>query len=142
MITPVLIRISANDLLLLNQLFTPEEAKGSLFDMALFKAPRVDGLHAGFYQKVWETIGDSLCKCTLQFFTSGILPEGINGAMLIILPKVRYPEQLSRLRPISLYNVSYKVITKTLPNRLKKIITNVVALNQSSFVSGPQIVDR
>ena len=57
----------------LQQPFTKEEIKKSLFDMAPFKSPGKDGLHAGFFQKSWETIGNSLCEHVLNFLNTGTL---------------------------------------------------------------------
>ena len=51
-------------------------------------------------------------------------------------------ECLAQLMSISLCNVGYKVITKTMTNRLKDIMASVIAPNQSSFVPGRQITDN
>ena len=37
-----------------------EEIKRAMFEMAPFKAPGVDGLHAGFYQNLWDIVDDSV----------------------------------------------------------------------------------
>lgn len=52
------------------------------------------------------------------------------------------PEKPNQFRPISLCNVSYKIITKTMTNRLKEMMKEVVGPNQSSFVPGRQITDN
>ena len=40
--------------------FMKDEIRKYLFDMAPFKSPGKDGLHVRFFQKSWETIGNSL----------------------------------------------------------------------------------
>ncbi|XP_038687586.1 uncharacterized protein LOC119986972 [Tripterygium wilfordii] len=122
--------------------FRHEDIKQALFDMAPFKAPGPDGFHAGFYQRMWDVIGMDLCCLAMQFFETGHLPQGINDTLLVLIPKVPMPELVSQFRPISLCNVGYKVITKTMTNRLKRILPHVVAPNQSSFVPGRQITDN
>ena len=58
--------------------FTKEEVKNALFDMAPFKSPGIDGLHAGFFQNFLHILGDYLCEYALQFFNTGTLPKGSN----------------------------------------------------------------
>ena len=41
-------------------LVTPEEIKDALWSMKPFKAPGPDGLHAGFFQRFWLVVGDSV----------------------------------------------------------------------------------
>lgn len=39
--------------------FTPNEIKRALFDMSPFKSPGLDGLHASFFQRLWQMVGKS-----------------------------------------------------------------------------------
>ena len=98
-----------------------------------------DGFHGGFYQNTWETTGESLFKFVKDIFETSQLLEGVNDTSLVLIPpakKKKHYEFVSQFRPSSLCNVYYKVITKTLSNRLKKIMQTVVGPNQSSFVLG------
>ena len=96
----------------------------------------------GFYHHLWPLVKDSVCQFVLDFFHISILPSGVNYTLLTLIPKVNHLEHISQFKPISLYNVSYKIITKTMANRLKEIMKVVIAPNQSSFVLGRQIADN
>ncbi|XP_019166674.1 PREDICTED: uncharacterized protein LOC109162425 [Ipomoea nil] len=121
---------------------TKEEVHAAVTDMSPWKAPGPDGLHAGFYQRTWDTVGDSIFWMVKNAFQSGILPDGVNDTLLTLIPKVGSPETIKQFRPISLCNVSYKIITKTITNRLKAVLPMLVGPCQSSFVSGRQISDN
>ena len=53
-----------------------------------------------------------------------------------------HPEYISQLRPISLCNVDYKMITKATTNRMKVIMSSMVGPNQSNFVPDYRITDN
>lgn len=59
-----------------------------------------------------------------------------------MIPKVENPESINHLRPISLSNMAMKIATKAMVARLKYIMKELVAPNQSSFVPGRQISDN
>lgn len=121
---------------------TKEEIKKALFDMEPFKAPGPDGFHASFYQSTWELVGDDISKMVKVFIESGELQEGMNDTLLTLIPKISNPETVGHLRPISLCNVGYKIITKVISNRLKDLMNIIIGPEQSSFVPKRQITDN
>lgn len=76
-----------------------------------------------------------------EFFTNGFIPTGCNSAFISHIPKVDNPLTVKDYRPISLIGVQYKIIPKSLANRLAKVIDEVICLEQSAFVQGRQILD-
>lgn len=122
--------------------YSRDEIVQALKDMHPCKSPGPDGLPALFYKKFWDLVRDELCSLVLGFLSWGDMPEDLNHTFVVLIPKVREPTDMKYLRPISLCNVSYKVISKVLANRLKKILPAIIKENQSAFILGRLITDN
>ena len=64
------------------------------------------------------------------------MPVGWNETIISLIPKVDTPEKVTDLRPISLCNVVYKVVSKVLSSRLRDVLPNIITPFQSAFVPG------
>lgn len=94
-----------------------------------------------FYQTHWEVIGEKVCTTVLEFLNGGTLSPSINSTFIAHIPKVQHPTSFNKFKPISLCNVLYKIITKILANRLKRVLPSIIFLNQSVFIHGRLISD-
>lgn len=122
--------------------FTAEDIKGVIMDMAQLKVPGPDGMRDSFYQNMWPIIENFVTDIALSFFRTCDIPEGFNDTIITLISKVHNLERPNQFRPISLCNVSYKIITKAMTNRRKEVMKEVVGPNQSSFVPERQIIDN
>jgi len=114
--------------------YSEEEVRQAIFCMGPNQAPGPDGLTAGFYQLHWDTLGPSVTLAVLEFLNGGEMPAMINNTTIVLIPKVKNPQEMKQFRPISLCNVVYKICSKVLANRLRPLLDDVVAEEQSAFV--------
>jgi hypothetical protein len=114
--------ISESDYDCLKKAISHMEVRDALFAMSPWKAPGLNGFPAGFYQNGWSDMGSSLCEFVKYIWSNPVDVATINFTDICLIPKVDRPEFVSQCRPISLCNVSYKIITKVMVNRLKNII--------------------
>lgn len=118
------------------------EIKKAIFQLGPLKAPGPDGIPACFYQKAWEIVGEDVTKAVQHFFSNGYMLKQWNQTFIALIPKVERPENPGQLRPISLCNVIYKIISKCLTNRMKVIMPEIVGPYQNAFVSGRLMGDN
>lgn len=95
-----------------------------------------DGFHVGFYQHASNIVGEDITKMVDEFTRTKVTREGLNDKLIALVPKVKRTEKVNQLRPISLRNVNYKIITKVIMNRLKEFLGKIIVQEQCSFVPG------
>jgi hypothetical protein len=122
--------------------FTVKEVSNALVKIGPLKAPGPDGFPARFYQRNWDVLKDEIIQGVLNFFETGLMPDGVNETSIVLIPKVDHPMELKDFWPISLCNVLYKIISKCLVNRLRPILGDIISENQSAFVPGRLITDN
>ena len=113
--------------------FTELEVKEALNQMAPLKAPSPDGMPPLFYQHFWLIMQHDVTSAILLWLNLGILPKPINHTLITFVPKLDNPELVSDFRPISFCNVLYKIYSKVLANRLKKLLPSLITEHQFVF---------
>ena len=121
---------------------TEEEVRQALFMMHPEKAPGPDGMTALFFQHSWHVIKKDVVELVNNFLVTGELDPTMNITNICMIPKVERPTRMTELRPISLCNVGYKIISKVLRQRLKICLPRLISETQSAFVAGRLILDN
>lgn len=122
-------------------MFTQEEVQTVIFQMERNKALGPDGFPAEFYQDFSETIKDDFMDL-FQDFHEGILPLFIlNFGIITLLPKMTEAVQIQQYRPICLLNVSVKIFTKVVVNRLTNVADKIIRPTQSAFMPRRHILE-
>eukprot|EP00253_Pinus_taeda_P008659 PITA_08659 len=121
---------------------TEEEIREATFSMQQDKAPGPDGFSVAFYRQHWETIRKDFVRMVKNAFRKHKLGDFTKSSHIALIPKEANPKSFDRFRPISLCNVSYKIITKIIANRLKNLLPIIISENQGGFVPKRQIIDN
>lgn len=87
-------------------------------------------------------MGAGITAAVLNFLNGGMLPNEVNHATIVLIPKMRNPQVMKEFRPISLCNVLYKIGSKILALRLREFLDEIISDEQSAFVPGRLITDN
>ena len=97
------------------------------------KAPGLDGLPRLFFRHYWPIVGEQVVAAVQSFFHDGWMLKEMNHTFITLIPKVQGACNFNQFRPLSLCNVSYKIISKLLVNKLRLFLTKIIDLAQVAF---------
>jgi hypothetical protein len=106
------------------------------------KAPGPDGFNPAFYQHFWDRCSNDIYEAAQDWLARGYFPSSLSETNICLIPKCENPTTMKDMRPISLCNVLYKMISKLLANRLKCCLEKCISEEQSAFIEGRSILDN
>lgn len=122
-------------------IFSREEVEEVIHSFDGNKSPGPDEYNFKFIQSFWGLIKDEVWGMVNDFFITGKLPKGFSPYFVALIPKIKNPQSLNEYRSISLLGCLYKIISKLLADRLKKVLLEVISCNQSAFLANINILD-
>ena len=115
---------------------TLKELTQAIKGMPNGKSPGTDGLTVEFYKRFWDLLGEDLLLSLQSGLEEKLLSESQRSSIITCLYKKGDRKDLSNWRPISLLNIDYKVLTKTLANKMTASLEEVIHPNQTASVPG------
>ena len=106
------------------------------------KSPGPDGFTISFYRATWDIIKEDIKKMINWTKKKDKIGGATNSTFLALIPKEKNPLSIERFCPISLCNTSYKILTKILSTRKKKIMEKIISKTQGGFIAGRRIMDN
>lgn len=79
---------------------------------------------------------DEIIQMVQEFHSNGKFVSGFNPSFIVLVPKKDNCQARNDYRPISLVGSLYKIIAKTLPTHLNKVLESVISPTQSAFLKG------
>lgn len=124
----------------LDYFITFEEAQEVVSNMQ-DSAPGPNGLTIKFYKKYFEFFGRYFVDLLNRFESP--LSDTFNKVTIKLIPKNKNQEKtIKDLRPISLTNFEYRIFTKILTNRLRKISNLIIEDHQTCSIIGRRMNDN
>jgi hypothetical protein len=110
------------------------------FDIAINKAklntsPGIDSISNRFIKTFWYIFRKPLYDYAQCCYDKGILTENFRCAKIRLIPKKGDTSMLKNWRPISLLNCFYKLISRVVALRLKKVMDKITRVAQKGFSS-------
>lgn len=81
-------------------------------------------------------------QACLNFINNCSFLVGVNDTSIVLIPKKQQPKTLADMRPITLCNILYKIISKMLVNIIKSVLASVVSNAQNAFIPGRVITNN
>jgi exonuclease III len=119
---------------------TYSEILASLKKMKNGKSPGPDGFTSEFFKFFWLDLGKFIINSLNYAYTVGNLSVSQKQGLITCIPKGKKPKQfLKNWRPISLLNVTYKLASSAIANRIKTVLPHIINEDQKGFIEGRQI---
>ncbi|XP_057803624.1 uncharacterized protein LOC131018958 [Salvia miltiorrhiza] len=110
---------------------TPDaaEIRATVFGINSDSTSGPDGFSFLFFQHCWDFMATDVIADVQDFFSGGFMPCSFVATTIVWLPKKTNPETWADYHPISLCNVTNKIISKILTSHLAPLLPLVLAPN-------------
>ena len=117
-----------------------EEIAQAIKQMAKNKTPGTSGFQVNLYMMFWIKLNQYLMQAFNYAYEIGQLNESARYGIISLRPKKgRDLAYVKNWRPIILLNTNYKILAKTLSNRIRKILPDIIQSDQVGFIHGKNI---
>ncbi|XP_026446086.1 uncharacterized protein LOC113346789 [Papaver somniferum] len=134
--------ITDEDQKMLDAMPEEEEIRATIFSMDPDRSPGPDGFSGCLYRACWNIIKEDVIQAIQFCWRRRYIPKGLNSNFLVLLPKVDGAKTPSQFRPIGLSNVSFKIFTKLITNRMSVLMTKLISPQQATYVKGRSIQEQ
>ena len=100
--------------------------------MTVAKSPGTDHLPREFYKVLWEDILTNTSNFSYEIENLTISQK--RGIGKFIPKKESDPILMKNLRPLTLFNYDYKIVSKAIANRIKTAIPELISDDQTGFL--------
>ena len=132
-------KLSEDSKVLLDSDINTSEICKALKKMPNNKSPGPDGICVEFYKIYWNLVGSDLIEVLKKGLDDQELAYSQYLASIILLYKKGPRPDIRNWRPISLLNCDYKLLSKVLAERLKKVLSEIISPEQRGCVPGRYI---
>jgi hypothetical protein len=122
--------------------FTEDEVRKAVFQLEHNKVSGPYGFLVVFYQVFWDLIKNNLMALFTEFHKGNLPLYNLNFVTIILVPKYAEATRIQQYWPICLLNVSFKIFTKVVTNRLTGVAQRVIQTSQLAFLLGRNIMER
>ena len=99
------------------------------------KSPGNNGLTKEFFVTFWEDIKDAfLNSCRAAKLKNELSTSQRQAVIKLIEKKDKDKRFIKKWQPFSLLNMDYKIISKALASRFKKVLPNLISPQQTTYV--------
>ena len=125
----------------LEEIFTEEKILAAISGLSGNKAPGPNGFPLAFWSFSWDFVKDEVLGFFKEFYEHNRFVKSLNATFLVLIPKKCNVEDFKDLRPINLVGGLYKILTKVLANKIKRVMSLIISQAQNAFVKGRHIID-
>ena len=134
-------RVGFEEAAKLEETFSKNEIWTAIFGLNSDKALEPDGFPLAFWSFSWDFVKNEVLGFFKEFHEHARFVKNLNATFLVLIPKKQTMEDFKDLRLISLVGGLYKILSKVLANRIKRVMDKVISKSQNAFIEGCQILD-
>jgi hypothetical protein len=128
-------KISETEKNSLEQEISLAELDKSVNEAKLNSVGGMDGIGNQFLKKFWVYFRIPLYNYAKCCFEKGQLTSSFKSAAIRLIPKKGDCSNIKNWRPISLLNCTYKILSRVINNRLKKVTKKILSRAQKGFTN-------
>ena len=134
------VKVSEENRMIQELPITAEELEEAIKGMNNNKTPGEDGIPVDFYKVFWGKLKESFIAMMEEVYTTGVLHQSARKGVLNLIPKAGKDTRfVKNLRPITLLNTDYKIIEKSIANKMIPSLKEIIHRDQRGFMKDRRI---